>query len=104
MYGASSTEHRAHGAGFFLQFEAMRWARSLGCTRYDLWGIPERDPPRTAVEDGNRVAGTSGDDWRGLYEFKIRFGGEVIAYPPTLERRYHPVLAALARRFYRAGG
>lgn len=104
MYGASSTRHRAHGAGFFLQFEAMRWARERGCLRYDLWGIPEEDPPSTAGEDGGGVAGTRADDWRGLYEFKVRFGGEIVAYPPALERRYRPLLAAVARRVYRPRG
>src|SRR5262249_45696875 len=37
MYGASSTLHRAHGAAFALQFEAMRWSRDHGCRDYDLW-------------------------------------------------------------------
>lgn len=101
MYGASSTRYRAHGAGFYLQYEAMRWARENGCSRYDLWGIPAHDPPSTEVDEGDRVAGTRGDDWRGLYEFKVRFGGEIVRYPPTLERRYHPLLAVLARRAYR---
>jgi lipid II:glycine glycyltransferase (peptidoglycan interpeptide bridge formation enzyme) len=104
MYGASSTKERAHGAGFLLQYDAMRWARERGCTEYDLWGIPATDPPTTQVEGGDRVAGTSGDDWRGLYEFKTRFGGRIVDYPPPLERRYHPILASLARRLYRMGG
>ena len=30
MYGASSSEHRANGAAFLLQFEAMKWARAAG--------------------------------------------------------------------------
>jgi lipid II:glycine glycyltransferase (peptidoglycan interpeptide bridge formation enzyme) len=102
MYGGSSTVHRAHGAGFYLQFEAMRWAREQGCARYDLWGIPMRDPASTG-DGGDRVAGTKGSDWRGLYEFKVRFGGEIVSYPPALERRYRPVLAAVARRLYRPG-
>lgn len=97
MYGGSSTEHRAHGAAFRLQFEAMKWARESGCVRYDLWGIP-RDNPGSGEEQGERVAGTKGDDWRGLYKFKIGFGGEVETYPLTLERRYLPVAAFLARR------
>ncbi len=97
MYGASSTHHRGHGAAFLLQFEAMRWARSSGCERYDLWGIPAQDPDTTA-ERGDRVAGTQGDDWRGLYKFKIGFGGEIVTYPPTLERRYHPFLSFVVRR------
>jgi lipid II:glycine glycyltransferase (peptidoglycan interpeptide bridge formation enzyme) len=98
MYGGSSTEHRAHGAAFLLQFEAMRWAREHGCLRYDLWGIPERDPRPEDLE-GGRMPGTHGEDWRGLYNFKVRFGGEIVDYPPPMERRYRPLLAAAARRF-----
>lgn len=99
MYGASSTEHRGHGAAFALQFEAMRWARERGSATYDLWGIPMEDPESPAVE-ADRVAGTKGDDWRGLYKFKIGFGGTIVEYPSTLERRYHPVLSFAARRLY----
>jgi lipid II:glycine glycyltransferase (peptidoglycan interpeptide bridge formation enzyme) len=99
MYGGSSTVHRAHGAAFRLQYEAMRWARDFGCSRYDLWGIPAEDPITTG-EQGDRVAGTRGDDWRGLYKFKVGFGGDAVVYPPTLERRYHPLAAFLARRVY----
>lgn len=103
MYGASSTKHRAHAAGFLLQFEAMRWARERGCVTYDLWGIPEEDPVTVGNAEGDRVAGSRGDDRRGLYEFKVRFGGEIVSYPPSLERRYRPLLPTLARRVYRPG-
>lgn len=99
MYGGSSTVNRAHGAAFLLQFEAMRWARDRGCRRYDLWGIPAVDPVSTA-DAGERVATTRGDDWRGLFRFKTGFGGEIVSYPATLERRYRPALAWLARRVY----
>ena len=99
MYGASSTTHRAHGAAFRLQFEAMRWAREHGCSAYDLWGIPGQDPESTASDEGEgKVAGTRGDDWRGLYRFKTGFGGEIISYPPTLERRHVPLLPGIARQ------
>lgn len=104
MYGASSTKDRAHGAGFYIQYEAMRWAREQGCTVYDLWGIPAVDPSTTHVDGGDRIAGTSGSDWRGLYEFKTRFGGQIVAYPPVLERIYVPGLAHLAKRIYPVGG
>ncbi len=99
MYGGSSSEHRAHGAAFLLQFEAMKWARESGCVRYDLWGIPE-DDPSTASEQGDRIAGTKGEDWRGLYRFKTGFGGDIVTYPPTLELRYRPLLSSIARRRY----
>ena len=103
MYGGSSTAHRAHAAGFLLQFEAMRWARESGCVRYDLWGIPAQDPASIG-QDGDRVAPTRAQDWRGLYRFKVGFGGDIVAYPPTLERRYHPVLSFLARLAGRVRG
>jgi lipid II:glycine glycyltransferase (peptidoglycan interpeptide bridge formation enzyme) len=98
MYGASSTTHRAHGAGAALQFEAMKWARDRGATTYDLWGIPPRDPESVAVDESNQIAGTKGEDWRGLYRFKTGFGGEIVSYPPTVERRYVPLLPGIARR------
>lgn len=104
MYGASSTKDRAHGAGFLVQYEAMRWARERGAVRYDMWGIPEYDPESSVAESGDRLASSLGGDWRGIYEFKTRFGGEIVRYPRPLERRYHPLLASLARRFYRPGG
>lgn len=97
MYGASSSEHRGHGASFLLQFEAMKWARERGCKAYDLWGIPKRDPESLRGEDNASLAGTKGDDWRGIYRFKTGFGGDIVSYPGTLERRYVPVLPELAR-------
>ncbi len=103
MYGGSSTQHRADGAAFLLQFEAMRWARERGATSYDLWGIPE-DDPEIARGVANAVTRSEGDDWRGLYTFKTRFGGEVVRYPLPMERRYHPVIYAVARRFGKVGG
>jgi len=75
LHGGTSTERRGHGAAHLLQWELMRWARERGSHWYDFWGI--------ATD--------------GLYQFKIGFGGEVIDYPPTLERRYHPALAGAAR-------
>jgi lipid II:glycine glycyltransferase (peptidoglycan interpeptide bridge formation enzyme) len=104
MYGASSTKDRANGAGFLIQYEAMRWARDRGALRYDMWGIPEYDPESTVGESGDRLASSHGGDWRGIYEFKTRFGGDIVRYPRPMERQYHPVLASLARRFYSPGG
>lgn len=104
MYGGSSTKHRAHGAAFYLQFEIMRWARERGSTRYDMWGIPAHDPNSSVAESGVKLASSHGDDWRGLHEFKVRFGGDQVRYPPVLERRYHPFVGALARRLSQMSG
>lgn len=98
MYGGSSSVHRAHGAAFYLQFEAMRWARDAGSTHYDLWGIPVTDPPKLG-NTNDSVAPTKGEDWRGLYRFKTGFGGYTQLYPPPLERTYVPVMSTVAKRF-----
>lgn len=104
MYGASSTKHRAHGAGFALQYEAMKWARNRGARRYDLWGIPVNDPENPSDKHADRIAGTKGEDWRGLYRFKTGFGGDIMSYPDTMERRYVPILPWLAQRLNVIGG
>jgi lipid II:glycine glycyltransferase (peptidoglycan interpeptide bridge formation enzyme) len=82
MFGASSTEHRVPGATAYLQFEAMRWARDHGCTRYDLWGISAEDPTPTP----GQWQRSQGGEWQGLHHFKVGFGGEIVAYPPAWER------------------
>jgi lipid II:glycine glycyltransferase (peptidoglycan interpeptide bridge formation enzyme) len=97
LYGGSSARHRVRGAAQMAQVEAMRWAREGGCHRYDLWGIPAANPPAEDLATGH-VARTRGDCWDGLYQFKTGFGGEIVGYPETLERRYHPLLGFLARR------
>jgi lipid II:glycine glycyltransferase (peptidoglycan interpeptide bridge formation enzyme) len=101
MYGGSSAETRAHGAAFLLQFEAMRWARDKGLARYDLWGIPMKDP-ETPQDTPDAVPATRGDDWRGLHRFKTGFGGVIVDYPPVLVRRYHRLGSRLAQRFARS--
>lgn len=91
--GASSTSQRVRGATDYLQFEAMRWARDHGCARYDLWGIDwgTQAEKRVPVTEGD-VQGSSDDAWLGVASFKSGFGGEVVAFPPALERSYHSLL------------
>ncbi len=84
-FGASSSERRVTGATAYLQYEAMRRARARGCTRYDLWGIPRKDPPPLS---GNNLPGSRGGDWQGLYHFKVGFGGDIVTNPPPLEQHY----------------
>lgn len=98
MYGASSTVHRGHGAAFLLQFEAMKWSRDRGCEHYDLWGIPMQDPESVTSDDKSAIAGTKGDDWRGIFRFKTGFGGSIVILPETYERQYIPGLPWLARK------
>ncbi|MSR67819.1 peptidoglycan bridge formation glycyltransferase FemA/FemB family protein [Candidatus Peribacteria bacterium] len=67
-YGTSSYKHRHLMAPYLLQWEAIRYCKSAGCTRYDLLGIA----PENVSKD---------DPWAGISDFKRKFGGEVITYP-----------------------
>ncbi len=68
-YGASSYEHRHLMAPYLLQWEAIRQCKNAGCMRYDLLGIAPEN------------AGTD-DPWAGISDFKRKFGGTVVSYPP----------------------
>jgi lipid II:glycine glycyltransferase (peptidoglycan interpeptide bridge formation enzyme) len=78
-YGASSYEHRNLMAPYLLQWEAIRLAKAQGCTRYDLLGISaEQAPPD--------------DPWWGITDFKRKFGGMVVSYPPEQEMVLRPIV------------
>lgn len=64
LYGASSNQHRNLMPNHLLQWEAIRLAKRLGCTRYDLWGAPD------CFDDSDPM-------W-GVYRFKTGFGGEIV--------------------------
>jgi peptidoglycan pentaglycine glycine transferase (the first glycine) len=63
MYGASSSRHRKHMPNQFLQWEAIRLAKAVGCTLYDLWGAPDR------LDESDPM-------W-GVVRFKLGLGGQV---------------------------
>ncbi len=80
MYGASSNEQRNLMPNHLLQWRAMQWARSLGCTAYDLWGIPDvHEDPETAP-------------LAGVYRFKAGFGGDEVRFVGAYDRAYRPLL------------
>jgi lipid II:glycine glycyltransferase (peptidoglycan interpeptide bridge formation enzyme) len=98
MYGATRTQHQRHMPAYLIQFAAMQWARDIGCSSYDLWGIPPTDEPVAAVTE----AGESGtinvrDGMWGVYRFKQGFGGEIVTYPGMYERVYVPPLMKVWR-------
>ena len=63
MYGASTEQERKRMPNYLLQWEAIRWAKAQGCTRYDFWGAPDE-----FVEE---------DKLWGVWRFKSGFNGEV---------------------------
>ena len=102
LAGASSDTHREHMPTYALQYAALRWARDVGCTHYDLWGIPPTDAPPDAVQGEQQNVR---DGLWGVYRFKQGFGGEVVSYPGIFVRRYRPIIGRVAlRAIYRQRG
>ena len=64
IYGLSRDKHREKMPTYLLQWEAMKRAKTRGCTMYDLWGAPE--------------AFDESDSMWGVYRFKEGLGGRVV--------------------------
>ncbi|MFN2272699.1 MAG: lipid II:glycine glycyltransferase FemX [Anaerolineae bacterium] len=86
FYGASSDTHREKMPTYLLQWEAMRWAKSLGCTTYDLYGVPDDDEEELEAQFSQRSDGL----W-GVYRFKRGFGGKLVRSAGAWDRVYAPV-------------
>ncbi len=69
VYGASSNEHRNLMPNHLMQWEMIKWAKSIGCKWYDFRGVsPRRD---ATVED---------DRLQGLNRFKEGFSARYVEY------------------------
>ena len=62
MYGMSRGVHREYMPNHLLQWHAMQWTKSQGCTVYDLWGAPDEL--------------NEADPMWGVYKFKEGLGGQ----------------------------
>lgn len=67
LHGMSTQNHREKMPNYLLQWEAMRLAKSLGCTTYDLWGAPDEF--------------TAEDRMFGVFRFKEGLGASVARTP-----------------------
>lgn len=76
MYAASRNRCRAAMPTYLLQWEALRYAQSLGCTHYDLWGAPN-------------VLHESDPLW-GIYRFKCNFGAVLVSHIGAFDYPPHP--------------
>lgn len=92
FYGASSDEHREKMPTYLLQWEAIRWAKSLGCTTYDLYGVPDQDKESLEAQFTQRSDGL----W-GVYRFKRGFGGKLVRSVGAWDRVYAPLRYRLYR-------
>lgn len=76
IYGASSNAHRNVMPNYLIQWEMIRWAKSLGCTLYDFRGVPGH-----LTEDNPLY---------GLYRFKKGFNGEYTEFIGEWDLVYRP--------------
>ncbi len=90
LYGASSSTHRNKMPAYLLQWEAIKWAKSVGCHTYDLWGIPNAPLEILEAEFANRS-----DALWGVYRFKRGFGGKVVYSAGAFDYVYTPPLYTL---------
>lgn len=90
LYSGAGDVGLKSGANHLLQWHALRWARELNCTHYDLWGIPDAlGRAATAADDTTRSAleaEAQADPLIGVYRFKKGFGGRVVRYLPAYDR------------------
>ncbi len=96
FYGASNDAERARMPAYLLQWEAMRWAKSRGCTAYDLWGVPDEDEETLEAGFETRREGL----W-GVYRFKRGYGGTLMRSAGAWEYAYLPPVYPLYRWFMR---
>ncbi len=64
IYGMSREAHREKMPNYLLQWEAIRRAKAVGCSLYDLWGAPDE------FNENNSM-------W-GVFRFKEGLGGQVV--------------------------
>jgi lipid II:glycine glycyltransferase (peptidoglycan interpeptide bridge formation enzyme) len=97
LHGMSLPDHSEKMPTYLIQWEGIRWARSKGCTVYDMWGAPDQFD--------------ESDSMWGVFRFKNGFGGEVIRtlgawdFPnkPILYHLYTRLLPVLLDRMRRIG-
>ena len=97
IFGMSGDAHRNLMPNYLLQWEAMKLAKSSGCTAYDLWGAPDQFNDQDSL-------------W-GVFRFKQGFQGDVVRtlgawdrpLRPLQYRLYTRLLPALLNRMRRRG-
>jgi len=69
LHGATDNNERSLMAPHLLQWEQIEYAKSLGCVKYDFWGIVNE-----------HTLDKRGESWEGFTRFKKGFGGYEVNY------------------------
>ena len=95
LHSGSSGRHKKLKPNELLMWESLRWAKSQGCTTYDVWGIPAEVGAH--LYEGHPLPdeeAQKGGLW-GVYRFKRGFGGEVVYYVGAYDFVYSPLMYRL---------
>jgi peptidoglycan pentaglycine glycine transferase (the first glycine) len=82
-YGASSNHHRNLMAPYLLQWQAIKDARVQNLTHYDFLGIAPEN--------------SKNHPWKGVTDFKKKFGGKTISYLAPREYAFKKITYWLYR-------
>lgn len=81
-YGSSSSEHRETMASNLMMWEAIRYGKSLGLKKFDMWGALGPEPD-------------THDSWYGFHRFKQGYRPEHVEFVGSFDLVIHPVLYSL---------
>jgi len=95
FHQASNTEIPRLNPNCLLVWRAIEWAKSGGCSTYDLWGIPDEIGNLLSAEEELPTDRTDGL-W-GAYRFKSGFSKNVVTYVASQDYVYSPVSYRLLR-------
>ena len=93
LAGGSSNEERNRMPTYAIQWAAIQWAKSKGCTQYDLWGLPDADAETLEAEFKERRDGL----W-GVYRFKRGFNGDIVRTVGCVDKVYNKLVYRLYQR------
>lgn len=87
VYGASDNDHRNLMPNHLVQWECMKWAKSLGCTVYDMRGV-------SLEVDGEPID----NHLAGLNRFKRGFGARYVEYIGDWDLVFSPLWYTLFQK------
>ncbi len=88
LFGGWSGQHTEERPFYLLKWRSLLRMKQLGAVRYDMWGLAEHaDAPGQGEE--------SPGDLKGVENFKLGFGGEVVTWIGALETAVTPGLFPL---------
>lgn len=94
IHGGSINGFEHLRPNYLLVWEAIKWAKEMGCQTYDLWGIPEEIGQ--VISEGKELPVSDRTDglW-GVYRFKSGFSKNIVYYTGAHDYIYNPLLYRL---------